>query len=164
MGAVGLNRAAELEGGSNKATARISSTGWAKWAPVGAAAVAAHLVSGAGLLNANKERVAQQRSVAASSAAKIAFTASALAATAYTRVLGKKVDLATSDNPEDRETADKVPGDLAKAQRQLTLMQWVVPSLTAGIVVLTALQGEQQRPSQQSQDLLRRVARFRTRA
>ncbi|MFD4791082.1 hypothetical protein ACFWN1_29340 [Streptomyces sp. NPDC058459] len=160
MGAVGLNGAAEAEGGTVRETARIASAGWAKWSPVGAAAVVAHLVGGAGLLNANKERVARQNSVAASTAVKLAVTAAALAATAYTRVLGHKVDLTTSDDPDARQIGEEAPGDLETAQQHLTLMQWVVPSLTAALVVLTSLQGEQQRPTRQSLDVLRRVAPF----
>lgn len=43
MGAVGLNGAAQSEGGTWQTTARIASSGWAKWTPVNAAAIAAHL-------------------------------------------------------------------------------------------------------------------------
>jgi hypothetical protein len=39
---------------------------------------------------------------------------------------------------------------LAKAQRQLAVCQWLIPALTGGISVLTAVHGEQQRPSQQA--------------
>lgn len=160
MGAVGVNGAAEREGTTERETARIASTGWARWAPLGAAAVGAHLVGGAGLLDANKERIRNQAGVTASTVAKTVLTGAALAATAYTRVLGKKVDLATSDEPEERELSDKAPGDLDQARHQLALMQWVVPALTAGLVVLNALHGEQQRPAQQSMGVLRRVGQI----
>ncbi|MFC4034703.1 hypothetical protein ACFO3J_25005 [Streptomyces polygonati] len=157
MGAVGVNGAAEQEGSTERDTARIASTGWAKWAPLGAAAVGAHLVGGAGLLNVNKGRVLSQPGVTASTVAKTLLTGAALAATVYTRLLGKKVDLATSEDPDKREISAKAPGDPDQAQRHLTVMQWVVPALTAGLVVLNALHGEQQRPSRRGMSVLRRA-------
>jgi hypothetical protein len=157
MGAVGLNGAAESEGGTQTSTARISSAGWARWTPVNAAAIGLHLIGGTGLLAANAARVQHQQGVAASTVAKAALTGAALAATAWARVLGKKVELATSTDLEDAEKAAKHPVKLDQAQHQLLLAQWIVPALTAGIVVLNALHGEQQRPSQQAPGLLQRA-------
>ncbi|MGW0857086.1 hypothetical protein [Streptomyces sp. NPDC002690] len=37
-------------------------------------------------------------------------------------------------------------------------MQWTIPALTGAVVVLNALQGEQQRPLQQKLGMLRRAA------
>ncbi|MEU9556433.1 hypothetical protein [Streptomyces fumanus] len=149
MGAVGLNGAAHDEGGTQTATDRISSSGWAKWTPVNAAAIGAHLFGGGGLLAANAHRVATQQGVAASTTAKTLVTAAALAATAYTRVLGKKIELASSTDPSDVEKAQQHPVDLVKARRQLVYAQWAVPALTGCLVVLNALHGEQQRPVEQ---------------
>ncbi|MCX5000481.1 hypothetical protein ABZ722_31580 [Streptomyces longwoodensis] len=149
MGAVGLNGAAKDEGGTETTTDRISSAGWAKWTPVNAAAIGAHLFGGGGLLAVNAQRVATQQGVAASTVAKTVVTAAALAATAYARVLGKKVELASSTDPDDLEKARQHPVDLHKARRQLACAQWAVPALTGCLVVLNALHGEQQRPSQQ---------------
>ncbi len=97
----------------------------------------------------NAHRVATQQGVGASTAAKTVVTAAALAATAYARVLGKKVELASSTDPADAEQAEKHPIDLDKARRQLTAVQWAVPALTGCLVVLNALHGEQQRPMEQ---------------
>ncbi|MGW8889398.1 hypothetical protein [Streptomyces sp. NPDC055749] len=155
MGAVGVNGAAEEEGVTEVGTARIASAGWAKWAPLGTVAIGAHLLGGAGILVANRSRVRGQKGVAASTVAKTVLTGATLAATAYARVLGKKVDLATSQNEEDDEAARQVPMDTSQAQSQLALIQWAVPALTAGLVVLNALHGEQQRPSQQARGALR---------
>ncbi|MER7485582.1 hypothetical protein ABTY20_06625 [Streptomyces sp. NPDC126497] len=149
MGAVGLNGAARDEGGTETARDRISSSGWAKWTPVNAAAIGAHLFGGGGLLAVNAHRVAAQEGVAASTVAKTAVTAAALAATAYARVLGKKVELASSTDPGDAEKAQKHPIDVHKARRQLAYAQWAVPALTGCLVVLNALHGEQQRPDEQ---------------
>lgn len=159
MGAVGVNGTASREGRTAADIARIAGVGWSKWAPIGALAVGAHLVGGSGLLSANAERVQHQTGVAASSAAKVALTAVAVAATAYTRILGKKVGLASSDDPDKRQDAAEIPVDFHQAQRQLTVMQWVVPALTAGIVVVSALQGEQQRPSHRAEAVLRAARR-----
>lgn len=48
MGAVGLNGAARGEGGTEAATDRIASAGWAKWTPVNAAAIGVHLFGSGG--------------------------------------------------------------------------------------------------------------------
>ncbi|MFD6419367.1 hypothetical protein [Streptomyces sp. NPDC060194] len=149
MGAVGLNGAAKEEGVTEVGTARIASAGWGRWAPLGALAAATHLVGGAGVFAANRDRVRHQSGVGASTVAKTLLTGAALTATAYTRVLGKKVDLATSDK-QDQETAEAIPGTTDQARRQLALAQWAVPALTAGLVVLNAVQGEQQRPAEQA--------------
>lgn len=158
MGAVGLNGAAASEGRTAAETSKIASVGWAKWTPVNAVAIGAHLIGGTGLLAANAARVQNQQGVAASTLAKAALTGAALAATAYSRVLGKKLELSTSDNPDDQEKAASHPVDLDKARSQLKLMQWTIPALTGAIVVLNALHGEQQRPLQQKVGMLQRAA------
>ncbi|GAB2879419.1 hypothetical protein GCM10027074_54620 [Streptomyces deserti] len=157
MGAVGLNGAARAEGGTQATPARIASSGWAKWAPVNAAAVGAHLVGSSGLLAANAARVATQQGVAASTVAKTVLTGAALAATAYSRVLGKKIELASSSDPEDTEKAAEHPVDTDKAQRQLAFLQWTIPALTGGLLVLNALHGEQQRPEEQARGMWQRA-------
>ncbi|GAA3290427.1 hypothetical protein [Streptomyces cinereospinus] len=157
MGAVGLNGAARDEGGTWATTARIASTGWGKWTPVNAAAIAAHLFGSGGLLAVNAPRVAAQQGVAASTLAKTVLTGAALAATAYSRFLGKKIELAASSKTEDVEKAAEHPIDVDKAQRHLSCMQWTVPALTGGLLVLNALHGEQQRPASQMHGMLQRA-------
>ncbi|MER7484276.1 hypothetical protein ABTX60_42840 [Streptomyces sp. NPDC126510] len=157
MGAVGLNGAARAEGGTQASTARIASSGWAKWAPVNAAAIGTHLVGSSGLLGANAARVATQQGVAASTVAKTVLTGAALAATAYSRVLGKKIELASSSDPEDTEKVHEHPVDTEKAQRQLGFLQWTIPALTGGLLILNALHGEQQRPEEQARGMWQRA-------
>ncbi|WP_327686568.1 hypothetical protein [Streptomyces sp. NBC_00467] len=149
MGAVGLNGAAKSQGGSWEQGARIASAGWAIWTPVNAVAIGVHLVGSSGLLAANAARVATQQGVAASTIAKTVLTGAGLAATAYSSVLGKKIELASSDNPSDAEKSARHPLDTGKAERQLACAQWIVPALTGGLLILNALHGEQQRPAQQ---------------
>ncbi|MEW2136626.1 hypothetical protein AB0892_08500 [Streptomyces sp. NPDC005409] len=158
MGAVGLNGAARSAVKEPVLASRIASAGWAAWTPVNAAAIGAHLVGGAGLLGANSARVAYQSGVGASTLAKTALTGAALAATAYSRVLGKKIELASSPDSEDQEAAADHPVELDQAQRHLAMLQWALPALTAGMLVLNALHGEQQRPEQQQAGMLRRAA------
>lgn len=151
MGAVGLNGAAESEGTSRTATARIASAGWAKWTPVNAVAIGLHLFGSGGMLAVDAPRVANQQGAAGATLAKTVVTGAALAATAYSRVLGKQVQLASSDDPEDAEKAAKHPIDTERAQRHLVVAQWAVPALTGCLVVLSALHGEQQRCAGQMQ-------------
>ena len=148
MGAVGLNGAADSVR-DPKDRARVAATGWAKWAPANAVAIAAHLGGGAVILYANRERAQHQAGVTANTVTKLAVTAAALAATAYSGALGAKT--AQGDGtPVDGATNPSAgtPKDVAAAQKQLKYLQAVLPVLTGTIVVLGAQQGEQQRPSQ----------------
>ncbi|HEY6745959.1 MAG TPA: hypothetical protein VI357_09590 [Mycobacteriales bacterium] len=160
MGAIGLNGAgaAVLD---DKERARVASAGWAKWTPVNAAAIGAHLAGAAALLAANKGRVAAQKGVAANSVAKTALTAAALGVTAYSRALGKKIENAgpvRAQGPTDPSA--ETPPDVAKAMKQEKLAQWAVPAVTGGILVLTALQGEQQKASEVTSGVLSRLNPF----
>jgi hypothetical protein len=156
MGVIGLNGAAEEQGG-NLRTARIASDGWARWTPVNAAAIGLHLVGAIGIGAANRKRMVAQRGVGAASVAKTVVTAAALAATAYTRVLGKKIELASSPGREDAERADDLPIGVEQAQQQLRVAQWAVPLLTGILEVLNALHGEQQRPGEQTRGVLQKA-------
>src|SRR5689334_19732675 len=93
MGAVGLNKAA-AEADDPTERLHISSVGWNRWAPVNMAAIGAHLVGAAGILMSERRRVAAQRGVGAMSTAKTALTLAALGATAYSRMLGRKLERA----------------------------------------------------------------------
>ncbi|GAA3502769.1 hypothetical protein GCM10019016_098780 [Streptomyces prasinosporus] len=158
MGAVGLNGAARSEGDTEQTSRRFESTGWARWTPVNAAAIAGHLVGSVGLLEANAARVAGQRGVGASSLAKTAVTTAALAVTAYSRAQGKKVErLSQAPRQEGTEQLEQDQEEARAARRQLTVLQWAVPALTGGLIVLNALHGEQQRPWQQVLGRLQRA-------
>ncbi|MEU6988843.1 hypothetical protein ABZ946_36515 [Streptomyces sp. NPDC046324] len=160
MGAVGLNGAAEAQSHGDWALgARTASSVWSQWAPVGAAAIGMHMVGTSGLLAANAARVVTQPGVAASTIAKTALTGAALAATAYTRMLGKKIEYASSERLDDAKETDRHSAETKKAARHLAVMQWVVPALTGGLLVLNAVHGEQQRPAQQLYALWKRYRR-----
>jgi hypothetical protein len=154
MGAVGLNGAAAVVDQPQQRL-RVANAGWARWTPVNLVGIAAHLAGGVVLLAGNKGRLATQRGVASATVAKAAVTVLALAATAWSRALGQLL-MQAGDAPVEGGTTptDDTPADLAGAQRQLTVLQWVIPGLTGAALVLNAAMGEQQRPQQVTSGLL----------
>ena len=154
--AVSLNNAAGTAGSDS---ARVASEGWKAWTPVNLGAIAAHVVGSTGVLIGNKGRVVGQKGVGSISAVKTGVLAIALGATAYSRVLGQKViadpeqPVADGTNP----TAETKPA-VAKAQKQLAVLQWAIPALTGVLLVINARQGEQQRPVTAAKGLLDRLA------
>src|ERR1700712_420666 len=148
MGAVGLNGAANKVKDQTQ-RGPIASAGWARWAPVNAAAIGVHAIGGIGLILANKGRVAGQKGIATNTIVKTALTGVALASTTYSGAKGKTVADAGSF-PTDGAVvpSSSTPEKVASAQKQLRIAQWVTPVITAVIIVLGAAQGESQRPSQ----------------
>lgn len=146
MGAVGLN------GGTAEAVdpterLRLSSAGWAKWAPVQLAAIAVHGIGGVGLILGNQARLAGQPEARTNTIVKLAVTAAAAGASLYAGVLGTRIaahaeEGAAGVTEPDATTSSK----LASAQRQQKILQWVLPALTGVLIVMGAQQGEQQRP------------------
>jgi hypothetical protein len=153
MGAVGLNGAAAVV--DQPAQRLRVARRLARWTPVNLAGIAAHLAGGAVLVAGNKGRLATQRGVAGATLTKATVTGLALAATAYSRALGQRL-MQAGDAPVEGGTtpAGDTPPELANAQRQLTVLQWVIPGLTGAALVLNALMGEQQRPQQVTSGLL----------
>jgi hypothetical protein len=157
MGAAGLNGAAAVVQDPTQRL-RVANSGWARWTPLNLAGIVAHLAGGAVLTGANKGRLASQQGVATASTVKTALTVAALGTTAYARVLGKKLERAGDIPVEGSTNPDPAnPEDAARAQRQLTLLQWVIPVLTGGVLVVNARMGEQQRPSQVNKGLVGRL-------
>ena len=77
------------------------------------------------------------------------------------RALGRKLERAAGTPVEGAtEPAAGTPEDVARAQQQLKITQWVIPALTGGIAVLNAIHGEQQRPQQQVPGILAKPARL----
>jgi len=148
MGAIGVNGAA-ADVDDPRQRARVANAGWGRWSPYNAAAIGAHLVGGAQLMRANKGRVSTQTGVLANTNTKLALTAGALGATAYARVLGKKMQKA-GDVPVGGGTdaLGTTPPEIAKAQKQLSALQWAIPGLTGAMLASSSLHEEQQKPSQ----------------
>ncbi|MCU1691382.1 MAG: hypothetical protein JWM64_473 [Frankiales bacterium] len=149
MGAVGVNGAAK-DVDDPRQRARVANAGWGRWTPVNLVAIGAHLVGGFQLLKENKGRVATQKGVLANTNTKLALTAGALGATAYARVLGQKM-MNAGDVPVGggADPIASTPPEVAKAQKQLHALQWVIPALTGGILASSSLHEEQQTPTEQ---------------
>jgi hypothetical protein len=146
MGAIGLNGAA-AQAKTPEERLRISSIGWARWAPAQIAAIAIHGIGGLGLIGSNKSRLAIQQESRTNTGWKIAITILAGATTAYSAILGKVIS-DHQDEPTEgvTEPTSGTSDRLAGAQRQQKLLQWATPALTLVLIVLAAQQGEQQRP------------------
>lgn len=156
-GAVGINGAANDVSDPTERL-KVSSAGWARWAPVNAAAIGTHLIGAVGLLTTNRDRVKHQDGVAAASVGKTLVTVLALAATGVSGWLGQQK---SNYDPVPTEggvkPAETTPPDIAARQQQLRALQWTIPSLTGVLVALTAQQGELQKPG----NILLGVARDR---
>ncbi|HET7328901.1 MAG TPA: hypothetical protein VFJ14_16640 [Nocardioidaceae bacterium] len=168
MGAVGLNGAAAAAS-SPAERLQLSSQGWARWTPVNAAAIGAHLVGGIALLAGNQRRLRHQPGAKSVTVAKVALTLTAGGLTAYSGVLGRTVDKhASQGGATPTEPSSGASAELAKAQKRLKAVQWATPAVTGALVVLGAVQGEQQRPrallSAQAMRPLRGAVRYGPRA
>ncbi|RZU74514.1 hypothetical protein EV384_2985 [Micromonospora kangleipakensis] len=157
MGALGVNGAAAQV---NDSTQRlpVASAGWARWTPVNAAAIGAHLAGSVGELVTESPRVAAQSGVAKMSAVKTALTVGALAVTGYSRLLGMRLQKAGGPPVEGAtEPSYQTPANVASCQRQMKMLQWAIPALTGALVVVTAYMGEQQKPGQVFRGMLDRA-------
>lgn len=155
--AVALNTAATVAG-DTKSTGAVANVGWDRWTPVNAAAIALHVAGSVGQLAGNQSRVAGQSGVGALVVGKTALTAATLGVTAYSRVLGKKVSKQTNvPAASGTEPAVDTPADVAKAQKQLKVLQWAVPAMTCALVVVSSFAGEQQRATEVKKGFLRRI-------
>jgi hypothetical protein len=155
--AVSLNAAAS-QADSPSGTGAVANSGWDRWTPVNAAAIGLHLAGSVGQLVGDKGRIASQQGVGSMALAKTVLTAAALGVTAYSRALGRKVSQ-HHDVPAESGTqpAAGTPQDVAKAQKQLAALQWVVPALTGSLVVISSYAGEQQRASEAKLGLAQRL-------
>jgi len=144
MGAVALNGASQDISDPTE-RGKVAASGWTRWSPVAAAAIGAHLLGGAGLVLVHRDRVRAHRGVTVNTSIKTTLTAAALVTTAYSGVLGGKIANAGKVPTEGgTQPSFGTPPDVAKAQQQLRVLQWVTPVLTGALVVLGAQQGEQQ--------------------
>jgi hypothetical protein len=155
FGAAALNRASD-EVAAPAERLRVANAGWSAWVPWNAAAIGAHLTGAVAVTFGNKSRIAGQQGVASTATAKAGLTAAALAATAYARVLGKKLEEYEESQTraafgaaqvEDATTpSPQTPPEIAEAQRTLAKLQWAIPALTGAALVVNVIMGEQQRP------------------
>lgn len=155
MGATGLN------GGTSNAKdpqerLKLSAEGWAIWTPWQVGAVATHAVGGLGLILANRARLSSQKGATASTVVKGVLTLAAAGVTAYSGVVGKKVqELQREGGKGATQPAAGASDELTAAQQQLKVLQWAIPGLTAALIAIGAQQGEQQRGVPGALDQLR---------
>ena len=148
---------ASAEADTANGTGRVASAGWNRWTPVNAAAIGAHLAGSVVQLVSNRSRVVAQQRVGSMAVVKTGLTVAALAATGYSRLLGRTVAKdASVPALAATEPAASTPDDVAKAQKQLAVLQWMVPALTGALIVVSALAGEQQRPTAVKKGILAR--------
>ena len=150
MGAIGINGGSKDVKDPAERTA-VAAAGWARWAPISAAAIGAHLIGGAGLLAANRDRVRGQQGAGTNAVIKSVLTAAAIGTTVYSGVLGAKIATEAGSAPVEGGTvpSESTPDKVAKLQQQQRVLQWITPALTGGLLILGAQQGEQQRASEQ---------------
>ncbi|CAN5374600.1 hypothetical protein BH09ACT10_BH09ACT10_04030 [soil metagenome] len=155
--AVSLNEAAAEAGDPNDAGA-VANVGWDRWTPVNASAIGLHVAGTLGQILGNSKRIRAQKGVMAMVITKSVLTVGALGVTAYSRVLGARVskwtDVPVSSGTDPIATT---PANVAAAQKQLKVLQWVIPALTGAVVVVSAFAGEQERPSEVTRGLTHRI-------
>jgi hypothetical protein len=156
MGAVGVNGSAAAAARTKDSTS-VAGAGWSAWTPVNLVAIGAHLVGGADLMLANKGRVVGQRGVGGASLAKLALTAVALGATGYSRAIGQKVIEADTPAEDGTTPLEGTDPSIASAQRQLAVLQWIIPASTGALIVLSAVMGEQQRSTEVARGVSGRI-------
>ena len=156
MGAVGvIGAAAQVQSPTERA--KVANAGWARWTPVNAAAIGAHVVGATLLTTANKGRMSGQKGVMSAGMLKGGLTLGALAATGYARAQGQKVMDAQPPVEGATEPSASTPPEAAAAQRKLKMLQWVIPALTGALLVVNSRMGEQQRPKEVAAGMLRRL-------
>jgi len=159
MGAIGLNGAAGTVSDENERAA-VASAGWGRWAPFNAVAIGAHVVGGAGLLLANRDRALHQEGTRGNTAVKLVLTVAAVGLTAWSGVLGATVGKAGKVPAKGSVTpSGATPPDVAQAMKQLQFVQFAIPAVAGAIIVLGAQQGEQQKPEEQVKGRLGRLGR-----
>lgn len=159
MGVVGLN------GGAAKAKdpterLRLSSIGWARWAPVQLGAIVVHGIGGVGLMLASRKRLGVQTQGKQNVAVHLALTAAAGASSVVAGIAGAQILKHSDEGAEGvTEPGPNSSDALVKAQRVEKVTQYLIPVLTGVLIVLGAQQGELQRPAGAVQALGERVKR-----
>jgi hypothetical protein len=157
MGAVGLNSAAASVSSPRERIA-VSSAGWKHWGPVQWAAMVAHGIGGVGLILGNKGRLATQGEGRVNTGVKAALTLAAIGTSVYSGALGARMAAHAGEPVEgSTEPAEGTSDELASAQSQQRVMQWITPAITLVLIVLAAQQGEQQRPVASAGSWLQRL-------
>jgi len=157
-GAVALNGAAASVSDPRQRN-QVSAAGWARFSPVLLASIASHVISGVVLTSEDRYRLATQQGFRRGYVIKSGLTAAALGASALQTVHGQRaarypnspVSGATQPSPSTHP-------ELAKSQRYLNVLQWMVPALTGSAWIVHSANGELHKGSQQVQGTVARAA------
>lgn len=126
----------------------VQAQGWKNWTPVLVGAIGAHLIGGAGLVVSNRARIKNQAGVATSTAVKAGLTAVALGLTLQGARDGARLEALRLSRIEDQESAAEV-----QLERRMRLIGPALPAVTGAMIVLGAIEGEQQRPRRMARGL-----------
>lgn len=140
MGAVALNPAAR-HGVDSHERAELADAGWHRWDPVQTVAIGLHLLSGIAIVADNRHRVIAHPPTMTAVVIKTALTGVAVGASAAAFRLGAELG-ATLHRAEIDAGSGRKARSLAA---QLNWLQWATPATTAGLLILDAYLGEQQR-------------------
>ena len=140
MGAAALNPAART-GDDARERSEIADTGWSRWGPIQGSAIGLHLLSGIAIVADNRRRVAAHPPTTAAVILKTALTGAAVAASAAAYRVGAELGDAL-ESADENAAARRKARSLAS---RMSWLQWATPAATAGLLVLDAYLGEQQR-------------------
>jgi hypothetical protein len=141
MGAIGLN-AATREVDEPTQRLRVANAGWFRWAPMTGIAIGAHL---AGVYGRTRwGRTAPLIGLGTPLAVvRLAATGVAIGATIESGRSGRHV-VARGDVPSATAVTpiSDTPDDVAAAMRRLRVVQWLIPTATACILAVNAVQDD----------------------
>jgi hypothetical protein len=156
MGAMAVERGA-AEANDDTERIEIVDAAWRAWKPIQLVAIGAFAVGGAILTITNRGRLASQEGVAKLSLVKTGLAAATVGTTMYAGRLGREVAQADGTPVAAGSTPSlDTPEDLAAKQRRLKMVQWAVPAQVGALIAMSATQGEQQRPQNVVEGVLRR--------
>jgi len=121
--------------------AEITDEGWRRWGPVQGATIGLHLLSGLAILADNRRRVVGHPPTAAAVVLKTALTGAAIMVSAEAYRSRAELGDALEHAQRDPAVQDKA----RQLSRRMSWLRWTTPATTAGLLVLDAYLGEQQR-------------------
>jgi hypothetical protein len=146
------------KGGNTEAavTEQVPGDSWQRFSPVLTGAILAHVVGGVGLIAWNRGRHAHQDGVMATTVVKSALTVAAVALTVGAAVQGTRSERLRRQ-AEDGDSSLALADERERVARRLRVITPLIPATTGVLVVLGALEGEEQRPREMALGLLSSV-------
>jgi hypothetical protein len=141
MGAIGLN-AATREVDEPTQRLRVANAGWFRWAPMTGLAIGAHLAGTYGRTRWGRTAPLVGRGTPLA-AVRLLATGVAIGATIESGRSGRQV-VARGDVPAATAVTpiSDTPDDVARAMRRLRVVQWLIPTATAVVLAVNAVQDD----------------------